>query len=77
MTPYEIRLELVKLAKEMLSEDFYSRRSAVERDWDARCSRAMSDKTELPPQPQFPEYFAEKDVIEKAISLNEFISNGK
>ena len=29
MTPFEIRLELLKMAKEMLTEDYYGRREQI------------------------------------------------
>ena len=33
MTPFEIRLELLKMAKEMLTEDYYGKREQVSNDW--------------------------------------------
>jgi hypothetical protein len=77
MTPYEIRLELVKLAKDMLSEEFNTRHSAVKSEWEVLCSAAMGNKTQLPSQPNYPKYFTEDDVLDKATRLNDFISNGK
>jgi hypothetical protein len=77
MTPYEIRLELVKLAKDMLSEEFNTRHSAVKSEWEVLCAAAMGTKTKLPSQPNYPKYFTEDDVLDKATRLNDFISNGK
>jgi hypothetical protein len=76
-TPYEIRLELVKLAKEMLSEEYNNQHSDIQREWDANCAKAMDIKSNIPPRPIYPKYFTEDDVLNKAARLNEFISNGK
>ena len=82
MTPFEIRLELVKLAKDMLSEEFQSKRSLVEQDWGNQVAAAMNKQaanpdTPLPETPKFPTYFTENDIVERASVLNEFISNGQ
>ena len=82
MTPFEIRLELVKLAKDMLSEEFQSKRSLVEQDWCNQVAVAMNKQaanpeTPLPETPKFPTYFTENDIVERASVLNEFISSGK
>jgi hypothetical protein len=37
----------------------------------------MGTKTKLPSQPNYPKYFTEDDVLDKATRLNDFISNGK
>lgn len=82
MTPFEIRLELVKLAKDMLNEEFQAKRSMIEQEWSNEVCVAMNamannPNTPLPPAPTFPQYFSEDDVVQKAICLNEFISTGK
>jgi hypothetical protein len=82
MTPFEIRLELVKLAKEMLSEEYKAKRSDIEQEWSNEVCVAMNamannPSNPLPPTPTFPKYFTEDDVVLKASSLNEFISNGQ
>jgi len=33
MTPFEIRLELLKMAKDMLSEDYHGKREVISNDW--------------------------------------------
>jgi hypothetical protein len=74
MTPFEIRLELVKLAKEMLSEEYHSKRMMLEHEWSNEVAMALDSKREPPKAPILPNYFSENDVIEKALRLNEFIS---
>lgn len=82
MTPYEVRLELVKLARDILGEEYQSKRSLIEQEWCNQVSVAMNSmatnpETALPTTPKFPTYFTEQDIIRKASALNEFISNGK
>ena len=77
MTPYEVRLELVKLAKDMLSEEYHSKLSRIQAEWDANCSKAMNEEKAIPSSPNYPKYFTEDDVVNKATRLNDFISNGK
>ena len=77
MTPFEIRLELVKLAKDMLNDDFHTRRGLVEMEWNNQVALAMDRKQELPSTPEYPKFFTEDDVIAKASRLNDFISTGK
>ena len=33
MTPFEIRLELLKMAKDMLVEDYFGKREAISNEW--------------------------------------------
>lgn len=77
MTPFEIRLELVKVAKDMLSEEYHSKRSILEQEWQTEVSSAMNASTKPPKAPVLPKYFSEDEVVDKALRLNEFISSGK
>jgi hypothetical protein len=77
MTPYEVRLELVKLAKEMLSEDFHTKTSIIQNKWQNEVAISNNRNENPPPLPKMPEYFTEYDVVQKALRLNDFISNGK
>jgi hypothetical protein len=75
MTPFEIRLELLKMAKEMLSDDYYGKREQISNDWSMQCETAKI-KGETPPNhPGFPAYPSETDIIGKAQTLNGFVSN--
>lgn len=77
MTPFEIRLELVKLAKDMLSEEYHSKRNMLEQEWQTEVNAAMNTSIKPPKAPALPKYFSEDEVIDKAMRLNEFISLGK
>jgi hypothetical protein len=74
MTPFEIRLELLKMAQSMLTDDYMFKRTAVENQWNAQVDAAKiacQPPPELPPLPPYP---TETDVIRKATELNSFVS---
>ena len=75
MTPFEIRLELLKMAKDMLSDDYYGKREQISNDWSMQCETAKIKCETPPPHPGFPQYPSETDIIAKAQSLNGFVSN--
>ena len=75
MTPFEIRLELLKMAKDMLVEDYYGKREIISNEYATKCEIAKIHGTEVPAHPGFPAYPAENDIIAKAQTLNGFVSN--
>jgi len=75
MTPFEIRLELLKMAKEMLSDDYYGKREQISNDWSMQCETAKIKGETPPAHPGFPQYPSEVDIITKAQTLNGFVSN--
>lgn len=74
MTPFEIRLELLKMAKDMLTEDYFGRREQVNEDWHVKVENARHAGAQPPEHPGFPAYPTETDVIAKAAALNGFVS---
>jgi len=75
LSPFEIRLELLKMAKEMLMDDYYSNKEKVTQDWNIKCDTART-KGETPPEhPALPTIPSEQDIISKAQTLNSFVSN--
>ena len=75
LTPFEIRLELLKMAKDMLVEDYYGKREIVSNEYSTRCEVAKIHGTEIPTHPGFPAYPSESEIILKAQTLNGFVSN--
>jgi hypothetical protein len=74
MTPFEIRLELLKMAKEMLTEDYYGRREQISNDWSSKVDVAKINGGTIPDHPGFPAYPTEAEIIAKAQTLNGFVS---
>lgn len=74
MTPYEIRLELLKMAQGMLTDDYMFKRTAVENQWTVQVEAAKIAGTESPRLPDLPPYPSEEEIIKKAETLNGFVS---
>lgn len=72
--PYEIRLELLNMAKDNLAQQFYSKKEALMSDWNSRMTYAMENKYPLPQQPLMPDFPSEEQIIEKAMILEKFVS---
>jgi hypothetical protein len=75
LTPFEIRLELLKMAKDMLSEEYYGKREVISNDWQTKVESAKINGGAIPDHPGIPAYPAETDIIAKAQVLNGFVSN--
>ena len=75
MTPFEIRLELLKMAKDMLTEEYYGKREVAQNDWSTKVEVAKLNGGTIPDHPGYPTYPSEKEIITKAQELNGFVSN--
>lgn len=75
MSPFQLRLELLKMAKELLMDEYYSNKDRITSDWSMKCENAKL-KGETPPEhPLLPTIPSEQDIITKATTLNGFVSN--
>jgi hypothetical protein len=72
MTPYEIRLELLRMSKDMLEQDFHSRRELALRKWEQAVDKNAPNASNL--LTEVPVYPTENQIVSKAKLLNEFIS---
>ena len=75
MTPFEIRLELLKMAKDMLTDYYFSEKDRLSEDWHVKVESAKLNGQTIPEHPNYPPYPSETDVINKAQLLNGFVSN--
>lgn len=75
LTPFEIRLELLKMAKDMLTEAYYSERDRLQQDWHIKVEAAKLNGQSVPEHPAYPPFPSEADIIVKAQTLNGFVSN--
>ena len=74
MTPFEIRLDLLKMAQNMLEQDYYAKREQISNEYATKCEVAKIHGSEIPAHPGFPSYPSEADIIAKAQILNGFVS---
>lgn len=74
MTPYEIRLELLKMAKDMLADDYFGKREYISNQWSTKVEESKINGTPSPEHPGYPPFPAEEEIIKKAEALNGFVS---
>lgn len=74
MSPFEIRLELLKMARDMLTEDYFGKRQIVDNDWQQQIELAKQTGSPSPSHPGYPAYPNEAEIIGKATALNNFVS---
>jgi hypothetical protein len=70
-TPYEIRLELLKLAKDTLFEPIYNKRDALKDEFFSKITDENKGNIPFPTMPDFP---TSSDIVAKAEELNKFVS---
>ena len=75
MTPFEIRLELLKMARDMLYDEYNGQRDRISQNWNMQCASAQSKGENPPEHPGLPSIPSETDIISKAQTLNGFVSN--
>lgn len=74
LSPYEVRLELLKMAKDMLVEDYYGSREKISNEWALKADIAKVHGNPIPEHPGYPAYPTEAEIIAKATALNGFVS---
>lgn len=76
-TPYEIRLEIMKISKDLLTESFYQQREAERIIWETETEIARKLNSSLPFLKYTSSFPTEDQIIEKAKKLNDFVSNAR
>ena len=74
MTPFEIRLELLKMAKDMLEQEYHGKREKLQNEWHVMVDNARHAGMAPPAFPELPTFPSETEVIAKATNLNGFVS---
>ena len=74
MTPFEIRLELLKMAKDMLEQEYHGKREKLHNEWNVQVENARHAGGATPVFPDLPAFPTETEVIKKATELNGFVS---
>lgn len=74
LTPFELRLELLRMAKDMLEQDYFAQREKVSNEYAAKCDVAKIHGQPIPEHPGFTAFPSETEIIKKATELNGFVS---
>ena len=69
-TPYEIRLELLKMANEVLATPIFQTRQALSDEYHSKLNDANRGTLPYPTMPGFP---TSTDIVSKAEELKKFI----
>ena len=69
-TPYEIRLELLNLAKEILQTPIFQTRQALSDEYHSKLNDANRSLLPYPTMPDFP---SSTDIVSKAEELKKFV----
>jgi len=69
-TPYEIRLELLNLAKEILSTPIHEKRNKLSDEYHSKLTDANRDNLPFPTMPDFPSTTA---IVAEAEALKKFV----
>ena len=59
----------------MLNDDYFGKREQISNQWAVDCEQAKIKGEEPPKHPGFPQFPSESEVIAKAKTLNDFVSN--
>lgn len=75
MTPFEIRLEILKMAKDLAEKQYQTAREAEIKNWEAQVEQAKQTGAVIPAYTPTVNYPDENDVVNRATALNVFVSN--
>lgn len=77
LNPFEVRLEVLKMAAGMLNDEYYGKRQVIDENWQTQVTTARGNNTIPSPHPGFPDFPSEDKILEKANKLYKFISETK
>lgn len=75
MTPFEIRLEILKMAKDLAEKQYQTAREAELKTWESQAEQARQIGSPIPAYNPTVNYPDENDVVNRATALNVFVSN--
>jgi hypothetical protein len=76
-TPFEIRLEVLKMAQDLYMSNWYAIKDKAQTEYQTRFQIAERDGVRFNEELEVPPFPSEVDIIAKAEKLNAFISNTK
>lgn len=75
MSPFEIRLELLKMSMSLLESNYHIKAGFANDQWQRKYDYAVANGLPLPYELEATPYPSEKEIIAKATELNKFVSN--
>jgi len=78
MTPFEVRLEVLKMARDLAMEKHMNQKQKIEATYWQSVEHNQKNDLAPPVFPDFPDVPTEDDIIKRAKGLVEFVNgNGK
>jgi len=74
MNAFQLRLELLKMAQGLVSDEYSYKRSAMLEQWQSQVSSAQVAGTPSPTLPELPPFPTEEEIVKRAETLNNFVS---
>ena len=74
MNAFELRLELLKMAHTLVSDEYSYKREAMLEQWQSQVSAAQVAGTPSPTMPELPPFPSEEEIVKRAETLNNFVS---
>jgi hypothetical protein len=72
---YQIRLEVLRMAKEMVEQDYYTQKETLMQDYETRKHVAFSsDNPQVVDLPKLPSFPTSADITSKAQELYAFVT---
>ena len=76
-TPYERRLEMLKMARDMLVCNWETQKEVTLRNWDFMVTAAEKVNQALPKAPELPKFPTLEEIVVQAEKMNSFVSGFK
>ncbi len=76
-TPYEIRLELISMAQQMLLEEYHTNKEYLLEQWRNNRDDCKSSNNIPIGAPKLPDFPTEEQILAKAEALNNFVSKAR
>lgn len=77
MNAFQLRLELLKMAQGLVSDEYSYKRSAMMEQWQSQVSAAQVAGTPSPVLPELPPFPTEEEIVRRAETLNNFVSQNQ
>ena len=74
ISPFQIRLELLRMAKDLLMNDHQDKKNIIDATWNSQVEAAKINGVSSPEHPGYPQIPNEEDIVKKAEALNQFVS---
>lgn len=76
-TPFELRLQMLQMAKDYLDQQYHITRDAMLQGWQTSVDYANKMSQEIPMMPDIPKMYDIKEITKMAETFNDFVSGKK